>query len=428
MIDWYIETRIALSNIRNTLRQRYVTIRRRFSKCVQRAKRVHWHEMQNQLLFKHKRSPNAFWKEIGRLGARNNTSQSIPMEVVLDDGSISNAPDAVLSKWADAYTGLLNPESCNNNNNNTDHIVNAFLLNDTGVDNVDNTPMLNTPITLYEVAEAVGLAHNSKAPGFDNIPVEVLKNPVMVSALHDMFSYCFTEGVILSSWSKTVICPIPKSSTKDKRNPLESRGISLIPSICKVYCSILNKRLSKWVENEHILSDCQNGFRRGRSTIDHLTSLPTIIECRKAQRKSTFAAFIDLRKAYDSIRRPMLWYKLRLSGVNGKLYNSIRALYADTTACIRLNNVHSEWFNVNSGLKQGCAMSPLLFNLYINDLCDDINSTELGVSIGEEKVNMLMYADDLVLLGENENDLQSLLDVLYKWCDNWNVQVNCYSF
>ena len=121
----------------------------------------------------------------------------------------------------------------------------------------------------------------------------------------------------------------------------------------------------------------------------------------------------------------MLWYKLRLLGVNGKLYNSIRALYADTTACIRLNNVHSEWFNVNSGLRQGCAMSPLLFNLYIKDLCDDINSTELGVSIGEEKVNMRMYADDLVLLGENENDLQSLLDVLYKWCDNWNVQVNC---
>ena len=70
-------------------------------------------------------------------------------------------------------------------------------------------------------------------------------------------------------------------------------------------------------------------------------------------------------------------------------------------------------------------MSPLLFNLYINDLCDDINSTELGVSIGEEKVNMLMYADDLVLLGENENDLQSLLDVLYKWCDNWK-EVSIY--
>ena len=100
----------------------------------------------------------------------------------------------VLSKWADAYTGLLNPQAGNNNNNNnTRH---HFLLNDTGVDNVDNTPMLNIPITLYELAEAVGLAHNAKAPGFANIPVEVLKNPVMVSALHDMFSYCFTAGVI----------------------------------------------------------------------------------------------------------------------------------------------------------------------------------------------------------------------------------------
>ena len=152
----------------------------------------------------------------------------------------------------------------------------------------------------------------------------------------------------------------------------------------------MNKRLSKWVENEHI--------------IDHLTSLTTIIECRKAQCKSTFAAFIDLRKAYDSIRRPILWYKLRLLGLNGKLYNSIRALYADTTACIRLNHVHSEWFNVNSGLKQECARSPLLFNLYINDSCDDIDITELGVRIGEKKVSMLMYTDDLVLMEENEKE------------------------
>ena len=209
-----------------------MTIRRRLSKCVQRAKRIQWHQMQNELLFKHKRSPNEFWKEIGRLGARKNTSQTIPMEVVLNDGSISNASNVVLSKWADAYTGLLNPHpGNNNNNNNTDHIVNDFLLNDTGVDNVANTPILNTPITLYEVVEAVGLAHNAKAHGFDNILVKVLKNPVMVSALHDMFSYRLTEGVILSSWSKTVMCSILKSSTKDKRNPLESRGIILIPAI-----------------------------------------------------------------------------------------------------------------------------------------------------------------------------------------------------
>ena len=236
--------------------------------------------MQNELLFKHKRISNEFLKEIGRLGARKNTSQTISMEVVLNDGSISNAPNVVLGKWADAYTGLLNPQAGNNNinnNNNTDHIVNDFLLNDTGVDNVENTPILNTPITLYEVAEAVGLAHNAKAHGFDNIPVEVLKNPVMVSALHDMFSYCLPEGVILSSWSKTVICPILKSSTKDKRYLLESREIILIPAICKVYCFILNKMLSKWVGNEHILSDCQNGFKRGGSTIDNLTLLTTII-------------------------------------------------------------------------------------------------------------------------------------------------------
>ena len=110
------------------------------------------------------------------------------MEVVLDDGSISNAPNGVLSKWEDVYTGLLNPEAGNNkrNNNNTDHSVKGFLLNDTGVDNLDNTPMLNTPITLYEVAEAVGLAHNVKAAGFDNICIcicSIISKPLLRSIM-----------------------------------------------------------------------------------------------------------------------------------------------------------------------------------------------------------------------------------------------------
>ena len=66
----------------------------------------------------------------------------------------------------------------------------------------------------------------------------------------------------------------------------------------------------------------------------------------------------------------------------------------------------TEWFNVNSGLKQGCVLSPVLFNIYINSLVTDIKALDIGIDIESEKNCILLYADDIVLIAENENDLQ----------------------
>ena len=71
--------------------------------------------------------------------------------------------------------------------------------------------------------------------------------------------------------------------------------------MCKIYSYILNKRLSKWTEDNSVVNDCQNGFRQKRSTIDHLTTLTTVSESRKAERKPTFVAFIDFKKAHENI-------------------------------------------------------------------------------------------------------------------------------
>ena len=94
-------------------------------------------------------------------------------------------------------------------------------------------------------------------------------------------------------------------------------------------------------------------------------------------------------------------------------------MYQDVKYCVRLNGIDTEWFKVMNGLKQGCMLSPLLFNLFINDLVEAINS--LGV--GQEKVSVLLYADDLVLVAETEADLQKLLDTLSNWCTRNQIQV-----
>jgi len=231
-----------------------------------------------------------------------------------------------------------------------------------------------------------------------------------------LFNICFNIGIVPTLWSKSVICPIPKASTLDKRDPLSYRGISLAPAMYKLYCYILNNRLSLWTESNDKLSDEPNGFRKGRSTTDHILSLNTIIDTRKKNRLSTYCAFIDFKKAYDSINRHLLWKRLYDVGVCGKMLSAVKSLYSSVMSCVRVNSFKTEWFDVKCGLRQGCILSPLLFNLFINDLTIYLKSFGLGINIDNEKLCSLLYADDIVILTDNADELQILLNALNDWC------------
>ena len=236
-----------------------------------------------------------------------------------------------------------------------------------------------------------------------------------------LYSTCCSFGLLLLY---SIITPIPKSSTGDARNPLHHRGISLAPACYKLYCGVLNSRLEAWVDENNLLCDEQNGFRKSRSTLDHLSTLTSIIETRKANKTDTYVAFIDFSKAYDSIPRNNLWAKLKQKGLCGRLYNALISLYKTVKSCVRINGLTTDFFDVNCGLKQGCLLSPLLFNLYIDDLVRDMNLLNVGIDIDDEKLCILLYADDVILIADTEADLQSLLNCLYDWSERNGLKIN----
>jgi hypothetical protein len=251
--------------------------------------------LQNDLLSDCKSNHTEFWKTIGRVG--------------VTEHGVSNDVNTVLEKWKNDFSKLFNSPNTTNTGN---FVPSGNHMN-------DNTEILNDNISILEVFNAVKQAKNGKAWGCDNIPMEILKNDCSVSFLHILYNICFSKGIIPSAWNKIIISPIPKSSTADPRDPLSYRGLSLSCTMYKIYCTILNNRLSKWAESNNILSDEQNGFRKGRSTIDHVSSLTNIVETRKKQKLSTFCAFIDFRKAYDFIDRSLLWNKLDSKGIHGNM-------------------------------------------------------------------------------------------------------------
>ena len=158
--------------------------------------------------------------------------------------------------------------------------------------------------------------------------------------------------------------------------------------------------------------------------IDQLSSLTNIIDTRKKLKRSTFCAFIDFKKAYDYINRDKLCERLQHIGVSIKMLVAVKSLYTSVSSCVRVNNFYTNWFQVNSGLRQGCSLSPFLFNLFINDIALRIKSLGKGICIDNENVSILMYADDIVLIAENDEELQHMLNELKNWCNVNSMTIN----
>ena len=154
---------------------------------------------------------------------------------------------------------------------------------------------LNKEITRNEVMAVILKAKWGKSPGVDNLPYEVYKNECMVDCILNLFQLCFSTGKIPNEWSKAIIQPLPKAKENDPRVPLHYRGISLLCCSAKLYSSLLNHRLSTYLDD--ILVDAQNGFRKKRSCADHVFALNSIIKNRMEENLDTFTAFIDLKKA-----------------------------------------------------------------------------------------------------------------------------------
>ena len=396
---------------KRNLRAKYCALRKQFDKSVQQAKRKQWYRNQEELLEAQQSDPKEFWRKIGKIGVGSERQKNISFEVTNDDGSVCVDKDRVLDKWADHFSNLLNVNNGDTvcANNNTENVEDEYL---------------DSSISFQDVYKAVFSLKNGKAEGVDDLPAEVLKCEKVIHVLHKLISSCFESGMIPSEWNKGIIAPVPKGATSNPMEPTTYRGITMTSCVYKVYCKILNERLYKWVDDRGILYDEQNGFRQKRSTIDHVSSITSIIETRKQCKMPTFASFIDFRKAYDNVNRDLLFENLTEVGISTKFLGAIKAIFLHVQCCVKVNNSFSRWFGVTQGLKQGCILSPILFNMFINTLVTDIKALDVGIDIDGEKLAILLYADDIVLLAENENDLQLLLDVLNRWCVKYHMSVN----
>ena len=254
---------------------------------------------------------------------------------------------------------------------------------------------------------------------------EILKlggGPV-VSLLTSLCNHVFREEKFPEDWCKGLIFPLFKGGRGEKLDPLNYRGITLLSIVGKVFASVLNARVTKWCEHQKILSEAQCGFRKGRSTLDHIFVLAEVIKSRLPDH--TFACFLDIKAAYDRVFRDGLWYKLHELGMKGKLWRVLMALYRNVQSCVMIGDVRSDFFRPENGLRQGCILSPILFAIFINDLAHEIEILDIGVELGKDiKISLLLFADDIVLLSTSKGRIQQMVNVAFAYSLKWRYTYN----
>ena len=294
---------------------------------------------------------------------------------------------------------------------------------------VKNMEMMNTfneldfQITTEEVNKAITKLKNKKSPGIDGISSEMLKagqgclTPVLVK----LFNHILRSKSYPEVWQVGLVSAIHKKGSV--HDPDNYRGITVNSTVAKTYGLILENRLSIYIEQHKIMNKCQIGFKKKARTSDHIFIIRSLFE-KYTSRGNLYLAFIDFRKAYDSVWRDALLYKILQLNIRGLFYHQIKSMYQNIQLSVKVNQHLSEKFPAEIGVKQGDVLSPILFNLFINDLPDIFDDTCDKTKLDEKYIDCLLYADDLVIISRSSQGLQNSLTKLNTYCSKWHLEVN----
>ena len=298
------------------------------------------------------------------------------------------------------------------------------------------------PPTVQEVEEAVFACRNGAAPGVDGIAAPMLKlSGTMLKWLHRVIVAVWESGKAPVEWKRALLVALYKG--KGERKVRDSyRGISLLSTPGKVYVLVILAKISSHIDAQ--LLDNQSAFRKGRGLTDALFTIRQVISKYVAFDQPLFMAFVDLRKAYDSVPRDTLWRILHVYGVHTKLIELLMDLHTGTQAAVRMGGVVSEWFDVHGGVRQGCVIAPLLFNIYMDFVVRQamaqmpegcgvklayhadgkLERDGCGSGGGVELLSVLLYADDMVLLSPSREELVVMLQVMDKVAASLGLRIN----
>ncbi|KAH9270830.1 hypothetical protein BASA83_006982 [Batrachochytrium salamandrivorans] len=301
---------------------------------------------------------------------------------------------------------------------------------------IRNSGILDQDFSWNQIAAALLQMSPRKAPGDDGITTafyqaalympantqEGVPPTPFARALLRVCGQVFASATIPRAWLCASIVSIDKKDG-DPLNPGDKRGIALINVGLKLVCKVLQMRIERFVETNNLLSYEQAGFRKREECVGQVVSLVDIIQRRQNAGLNTHVLFIDIRKAFDTVPVGALLWKLQNMGLSCRTLAFLKALYTSSSARARAGSLLSDPFPVQRGVRQGCPLSGLLFNLFINDILDGVAPiTVPGLPRDTNPIRGLMYADDVAVFADSEQSLLAASTAIEQWANRWEMQ------
>jgi hypothetical protein len=269
-----------------------------------------------------------------------------------------------------------------------------------------------------EVRATIHALKNSNACGPDGCSNKFLKLfPELCIPLADIFNMSMRQKLLPSAWKLANVVPIFKGKGS-KLSAENYRPISLTNIFCKLMESLIRKKVLDFLDENSLISPSQSGFRPSRSTLSQLLlAKSSLVDCIN-DRACIDGIFTDLSKAFDSISHKKLLSKLRAYGINSNVCGWVEDFLLNRRQRVIVNDCISDWLNCTSGVPQGSVLGPILFLIYINDLPDCIQHSQI-----------FLYADDAKIFKRIDCRLDCLLlqrdiDSIAAWCETWQLKLN----